>query len=132
MNTDKPDAVDSRHYIAGSTIGEYCYCGENATHKVGEEMSQSDPLWGQRHNFTQYVCCQCFVNIVGNAAFCGLTRDTAERDALLREVGATKNFIGGIYRLLDDHGNCERGCMTCIAMRRIRGTYLVALEGESK
>lgn len=57
---------------------------------------------------------------------------TAERDALLREVEAGKNFIGGIYKLLDGHGDCERGCMTCIAMRRIRETYLAALEGESR
>lgn len=78
------------HFVSDTCNGEKCFCGEDATHKVGEEISVSDPSFGYRHNFTQYVCCQCFVNIVGNAAFCGLTRNgndwTYCEDALPSDV----------------------------------------------
>ena len=93
--THKPDAVEwtEMHFINPHAKGVLCFCGADATHKVGEEIPRDDP-YQNRHNFTQYVCCQCFVNIVGNAAFCGLTRDTAELDALRREVEAGKKIDG--------------------------------------
>ena len=91
--THKPDAVEwtEMHFINPHAKGVLCFCGADATHKVGEEIPRDDP-YQNRHNFTQYVCCQCFVNIVGNAAFCGLTRNTAELDALRREVEAGKRY----------------------------------------
>lgn len=72
-----------RHFVSPTCEGEICFCGKNATHKIGEEIcnfewdAQPEPMKGlaTRHNFTQYVCCQCFTNIMGNATFCGLERE---------------------------------------------------------
>lgn len=62
------------HFVSKSCIGEVCrICGEDATHKVGEEIMHDDPMEGQRHNLTAYVCCDCFLMIVGPAALCEKT-----------------------------------------------------------
>ena len=92
MTIDKTiEAIaDERHFVSGSCKGERCVCGEDATHKVGEEIPRSDPFQ-IRHNFTQYVCCQCFVNIVGNAAFCGL-----KRQHLAAELKELREFVGAM------------------------------------
>ena len=58
------------HFVSASCNGEKCnICGEVATHKVGEEIPHDDPD-PNRHNLTAYVCCACFVMIVGQAAAC--------------------------------------------------------------
>jgi hypothetical protein len=69
------------HFVSKSCGGHRCRCGNPATHKVGEEIPWDDPahareaakrglLGQQRHNFTAYVCCECFRNIMGDAVFC--------------------------------------------------------------
>lgn len=51
------------HVVSPSCGGEHCrVCGKPATHKVGEETRQ------RRHNYTAYVCCECFGNIFGPMA----------------------------------------------------------------
>lgn len=64
----------SGHYVASSCWGVSCHmCGGKASHKVGEEIPWDDPSRQEgprRHNFTAYVCCQCFTNILGAATFC--------------------------------------------------------------
>ncbi len=57
------------HFISGSCIGEKCQCGNDATHKVGEEIAYDDPNQA-RHNYTAYVCCACFANTMGPAVNC--------------------------------------------------------------
>lgn len=47
-------------------VGERCsVCGIQATHKVGEENTNS-----HQHNLTAYVCCAHFSRIMGPAAGC--------------------------------------------------------------
>ena len=70
------------HFVSKSTIGEVCrICGEQATHKVGEEISHDEPnpqfpgrtdIKVGRHNFTAYVCCKHFRFILGDSVFCPL------------------------------------------------------------
>lgn len=76
--------MSEEHLIHLSAKGERCFCGADATHKVGEERHYHDPYYNYRHNFTQYVCCQCFTNILGNATLCGLKRQPSTTD---REAG---------------------------------------------
>jgi len=45
-------------------------CGEDATHKVGEEILHDDIENMARHNYTAYVCCNCFGSIFGPAVVC--------------------------------------------------------------
>jgi hypothetical protein len=63
------------HFVSASCGGEHCrVCGDPATHKVGEEIMHDDPshesLYTARHNFTAYVCCDCFTMIMGPAVPC--------------------------------------------------------------
>ena len=97
--THKPDAVEwtEMHFINPHAKGVLCFCGADATHKVGEEIPRDDP-YQNRHNFTQYVCCQCFVNIVGNAAFCGL-----KRQHLAAELKELREFVGSSGRMEQEY-----------------------------
>jgi excisionase family DNA binding protein len=52
-----------RHAPTPSAKGVRCYCGNAAAHKVGEE-----PPDVVRHNFTTYVCCECFGRLMGALA----------------------------------------------------------------
>lgn len=59
------------HYVSITTAGELCaICWNSAKHKIGEEIAADDPLLGQRHNFTTYLCCSCFRTVFGSAVFC--------------------------------------------------------------
>jgi len=49
------------HAVHESCPGEKCRCGKDATHKIGEELT--DP---GVHNLTAYVCCDCFVMVMGD------------------------------------------------------------------
>lgn len=54
------------HSISATCRGERCrICGNPAGHKVGEEIPHDKPHWTNRHNFTAYVCCECFGKIFG-------------------------------------------------------------------
>jgi hypothetical protein len=56
------------HFVSASCRGERCsICGQDATHKVGEEIFHDDPL-PYRHTLTAYVCCRDFVRIMGPVA----------------------------------------------------------------
>lgn len=58
------------HFISRSSVGEVCrICRDPATHKLGEEIPHDDP-WRDRHNATAYVCCPCFVMVLGPAVSC--------------------------------------------------------------
>jgi len=80
---DKPEeAQPVSHFVSASCTGEACaHCGRPATHKVGEEIPQDEPLpavlpegfpaWlYARHNLTAYVCCELFHKLFGPAAPC--------------------------------------------------------------
>lgn len=69
------------HFVSSRCKGEVCRCGNPATHKVGEEIPRDDPMYSKegsliqqlgrgRQNFTAYVCCACFREIMGDAVFC--------------------------------------------------------------
>ena len=59
-----------KHFVSTSCVGEKCrICGDPATHKIGEEIMWDDPH-KMRHTLTAYVCCDCFMMIVGPAAPC--------------------------------------------------------------
>jgi hypothetical protein len=58
------------HFVSKCCAGELCrLCGSQATHKVGEEILPDDPN-PNRHNFTAYVCCLHFKQLMGPAAEC--------------------------------------------------------------
>jgi hypothetical protein len=84
-----------KHFVSASCTGEVCgheiprqirpvlegqriakdgfaYCGQPATHKVGEEIPFDDPsnseIFHARHNLTAYVCCVHFGEILGPLA----------------------------------------------------------------
>lgn len=67
------------HYVSGQCTGVRCKCGESASHKIGEEIDiegeqkfftdKGAPHFN-RHNFTAYVCCECFTKLLGDAVFC--------------------------------------------------------------
>lgn len=56
------------HFRSETTEGHVCPCGAEAWHKVGEEIAYDDPSVGRRHNFTAFVCCECFGRIMGPVA----------------------------------------------------------------
>lgn len=61
---------DKKFYVSTSCVGEYCGiegCGLDATHKIGEEISNDDPN-RERHNLTSYICCRHYQEILGEAA----------------------------------------------------------------
>ena len=52
------------HYVLTSSTEEVCaICGEQAAHKVKEDISDSI-----RHPYTNYLCCHCFGILMGPAA----------------------------------------------------------------
>ena len=63
------------HSVSESCAGEVCgpclrEAANNrvpATHKVSEETAADDPNQ-VRHNLTQYVCCSCFIELMGASA----------------------------------------------------------------
>jgi hypothetical protein len=57
----------SGHFVSQSCQGEKCFCGDKATHKLGEEIMHDDPI-PYRHNLTAYVCCRHFQMVLGQAA----------------------------------------------------------------
>ena len=57
------------HFVSSSCAGEICSCGAGATHKVGEVIMHDDPD-KMRHEYTAYVCCDCFQAIMGPAVCC--------------------------------------------------------------
>lgn len=64
-------SMQVKHFVSASCAGEKCtMCGKDATHKVGEEIPWDDLLGSMRHNFTAYVCCDCFRLIMGPAVVC--------------------------------------------------------------
>jgi 3-deoxy-D-manno-octulosonate 8-phosphate phosphatase KdsC-like HAD superfamily phosphatase len=74
----------SEHFISATCEGEQCghevgdnYCGQPATHKVGEEIAPDDPH-KRRHNLTVYVCCEHFGQILGDFAreICGTLQES--------------------------------------------------------
>lgn len=72
MNVDEnksPRPAD--HFVSESCHGEPCsVCDNPATHKVGEEIGRDDPHFTHRHNFTAYICCDCFTKLFGTATYC--------------------------------------------------------------
>jgi hypothetical protein len=57
------------HFVSASCGGEKCgMCYAPATHKVAEVIMHDDKPNRFRHEFTQYVCCQCFGRIFGMVA----------------------------------------------------------------
>jgi hypothetical protein len=85
------------HFVSRSCGGHTCRCGNPATHKVGEEIPWDDPastteaakrglLGQQRHNFTAYVCCTCFRNIMGDAVFCSDSDESAYFELTGRKI----------------------------------------------
>ena len=58
------------HFISATMTGEMCgMClrdgiEKQATHKVGEEIPHDAPKFRFGHNFTQYVCCYHFGQII--------------------------------------------------------------------
>lgn len=53
------------HVIQESAEGVCCTrCGKPAAHKVAEVLNDEDA----RHEFTAYLCCNCFSSIMGPTA----------------------------------------------------------------
>lgn len=99
-----------KHFLSESCIGEKCKCGENATHKVGEQISSSDPSYGQRHEFTAYVCCECFCKLLGTYEWCGLTKKIDFGGRLCPICGKGCMILqSGKYPLHGPHGNPCKG-----------------------
>jgi len=108
------------HFVSRSCDGESCtfrvkndICGEPATHKVGEEIQNDEPMpYAARHNLTAYVCCKHFLMVVGPAASCILGERKTEagnivvfaditpkqHEALREEVFKTRSTIGKVVR----------------------------------
>jgi len=64
--------IKDHHFISATCKGRSCQvdgCKEPAAHKVAEEIPEDDPLQ-IRHEFTCYVCCGHFRQIMGSAVFC--------------------------------------------------------------
>lgn len=56
-----------RPFISRHCVGERCYCGRAAKHKVEEVIFDDEPDVG-RHPLTRYVCHKHFKRIMGPAA----------------------------------------------------------------
>ena len=78
-----------KHFVSGTCNGVVCKCGKPATHKVGEEIPYDDPDRIKRHNFTTYVCCECFGKLFGSAVLCFHTWNTAQWDTANTEIRRT-------------------------------------------
>lgn len=89
--------MNDLHFVSESCEGHTCRCGNPAAHKVGEEIPWDDPSMSkdgtvierasrQRHNFTAYVCCTCFRNIMGDAVFCPPSDEDAYRELTGRDI----------------------------------------------
>jgi hypothetical protein len=67
------------HFVSATCRGHRCWCGQEATHKVGEEIPPDDPV-PARHNLTSYICCTHFLQLMGPSSGCFLPRtDRSER-----------------------------------------------------
>lgn len=59
-------------FVSKSCVGEFCFCGEPATHKLAETIMWDDPQ-PSRHPLTTYICQDHFRQIMGPAAEFGPT-----------------------------------------------------------
>lgn len=66
------------HYISESNTEHVCgMCGAQATHKIEEAIPSDEPgqseFESQRHEFTNWICCKHFGEVMGPAAvaWCG-------------------------------------------------------------
>jgi hypothetical protein len=57
------------HFVSVTCRGHRCWCGQEATHKVGEEIPPDDPV-PARHNLTSYICCGHYRQLMGPAVAC--------------------------------------------------------------
>jgi len=72
-----PSDPKPMHFVSASCGGEWCAIHYrrnpalkvDATHKVEETILHDDPL-PIRHPLVAYLCCSCFVEVVGPAAPC--------------------------------------------------------------
>ena len=72
----------AKEQLVAREVRDLEMCGESATHKIAEEIPHDEPhpkVWNDaktqpitmsRHEFTAYVCCDCFRFIFGDAVFC--------------------------------------------------------------
>jgi hypothetical protein len=59
--------ADAGRFVSASCEGEPCnMCGSPAEHKIAEVILPDDPT-PARHEFTAYVCHDCFADIMGAA-----------------------------------------------------------------
>lgn len=73
IDTLDAQVILKRHHISTTCRGHKCFCGKDATHKLGEEITGDDPFPG-RHNLTAYVCCEHFTEILGPATGCKVVK----------------------------------------------------------
>src|SRR5262245_39165287 len=76
----------SERFVSGACLGERCFCGAPAEHKVEEAIQFDDPF-PARHPLTTYICHQHFRQIMGPA-----TGQEAARSLLIE-----KGDIDGLY-----------------------------------
>lgn len=63
-----------KHTDRPTLQGHLCACGGKSGHKVGEELSMFDepgnfgPYGPVRHNWTTWMCCDCFRKHFGDYA----------------------------------------------------------------
>lgn len=55
---------EEEYFRPMSCVGEFCYCGNMAFHKIEEVIFHDDPCQN-RHPFTAYLCDDCFKEIMG-------------------------------------------------------------------
>jgi hypothetical protein len=78
------------HEVSDSAEGVACRtCGEPATHKVGEESAPD-----YRHNWTAYLCCLCFGNVMGPVVQRWCAQATTHRSVCWKKSSFGEDFCG--------------------------------------
>lgn len=63
------------HFVSATCAGVMCrICGQQATHKIGEEQGFDDTRI--RHTLTAYVCCEHFTLVMGAATGCAKGKES--------------------------------------------------------
>jgi len=103
----------SERFVSGACLGERCFCGAPAEHKVEEAIQFDDPF-PARHQLTAYICHGHFRQIMGTAADNEFRKPEIEKGDIEGLYGRMPAIFQKLVRKIADAPNYDFGAMVLL------------------